>query len=48
MKGDARIKAPSRCGHDIYARDSGCLRPVLAAIHLIVEDRHVAIVDTGS
>ena len=34
------------CG--IYAVDSGYGRPLLDAIHLIVEDAHVALVDTGT
>lgn len=35
-------------GHGIYAVDSGYVRPLLAAIHLIVEDERVALVDTGT
>lgn len=35
-------------GHDIYAVDAGYVRPLLAAIHLVVENGRVAIVDTGS
>ncbi|WP_300318867.1 MBL fold metallo-hydrolase [Accumulibacter sp.] len=33
---------------DIHALDAGYVRPLLAAIHLIVEDGRVAIVDTGT
>ena len=32
----------------IYAFDAGYVRPILAAIHLIVDDGRVALVDTGS
>ena len=32
----------------IYAFDAGYVRPILAAIHLIVENGRVALVDTGS
>lgn len=35
-------------GNGIYAFDSGYIRPVLAAIHAIVEDGRVAFVDTGT
>lgn len=35
-------------GHDIYAVDAGYVRPLLAAIHLVVENGRVAIIDTGS
>lgn len=35
-------------GEGIHAMDSGYERPLLAAIHLIVEDGKVAFVDTGS
>ena len=35
-------------GNGIYAFDSGYVRPVLAAIHAIVEDGRVAFVDTGT
>lgn len=35
-------------GNGIVAFDSGYVRPVLAAIHLIVENGHVAFIDTGS
>ena len=35
-------------GHGIYAFDSGYVRPLLAAIHLIVEDGRAAFVDTGT
>lgn len=35
-------------GHGIYAFDSGYVRPDLAAIHLIVDQGRVAVVDTGS
>lgn len=32
----------------IYAFDAGYVRPLLAAIHMVVEDDRVALVDTGS
>ena len=35
-------------GNGIYAFDSGYIRPVLAAIHAIVEDGRGAFVDTGT
>ena len=35
-------------GHGISAIDSGFGRPQLAAIHLVVEDGHAALVDTGT
>jgi len=35
-------------GHGIYAFDSGYVRPLLAAIHLIVENGRAAFVDTGT
>jgi glyoxylase-like metal-dependent hydrolase (beta-lactamase superfamily II) len=35
-------------GNGIVAFDSAYVRPVLAAIHLIVENGHVAFIDTGS
>ena len=35
-------------GNGIYAFDSGYLRPLLAAIHLIVENGRAAFVDTGN
>ena len=35
-------------GNGIYAFDAGYVRPILAAIHMIVDDGHVAFVDTGS
>lgn len=35
-------------GHGIYALDAGYVRPILAAIHLIVDEGRVALVDTGS
>ena len=35
-------------GNGIYGFDSGYVRPLLAAIHLIVENGHCAIIDTGS
>lgn len=35
-------------GNGIVAFDSGYVRPVLAAIHLIVENSRVAFIDTGS
>lgn len=34
--------------HGIYAIDAGYVRPLLAAIHLIVENGRAAIVDTGN
>ncbi len=34
--------------HDIHSVDAGYVRPLLAAIHLIVEQGRVAIVDSGS
>ena len=34
--------------HGIYAVDSGYIRPLLAAVHLIVENGRVAVVDTAS
>lgn len=37
-----------RYEHGIYAFDAGYIRPQLAAIHLIVEDGQVAVVDTAS
>ncbi|WP_428825811.1 MBL fold metallo-hydrolase [Azonexus sp. IMCC34842] len=35
-------------GNGIIAFDAGYVRPILAAIHLLVEDGRVAFVDTGS
>lgn len=35
-------------GNGIIAFDAGYVRPILAAIHMIVEDERVAFVDTGS
>lgn len=35
-------------GNDIYAFDSGYVRPLLAAIHLIVENGRAAFVDSGT
>lgn len=35
-------------GQGIYAIDAGYLRPGLAAVHLIVEDGRVAVVDSGT
>ena len=35
-------------GNGIVAFDAGYVRPILAAIHMVVEDGHVAFVDTGS
>ena len=32
----------------IYAFDAGYVRPILAAIHLLVDDGRVALIDTGS
>lgn len=32
----------------IYAFDAGYVRPLLAALHLVVEDGHAALIDTGS
>ncbi|MBK7543441.1 MAG: MBL fold metallo-hydrolase [Candidatus Competibacteraceae bacterium] len=37
-----------RYEHGIYAIDSGYIRPLLAAVHLIVENGRVAVVDTAS
>ena len=37
-----------RYEHGIYAFDAGYIRPQLAAIHLIVENGRVAVVDTAS
>ena len=37
-----------RYAHGIYAFDSGYVRPQLAAIHFIVENGQVAVVDTAS
>ena len=34
--------------HGIHAFDAGYVRPILAAIHLIVDNGRVALVDTGS
>jgi len=42
------MEAFARFAHDIYALDAGYVRPLLAAIHLIVEGERVAIVDTGA
>ena len=33
--------------HGIHAFDAGYVRPILAAIHLIVDNGRVALVDTG-
>lgn len=35
-------------GNGIYAFDAGYVRPILAAIHLLVDDGRVALIDTGS
>ncbi len=35
-------------GNGIYAFDSGYVRPILAAIHLITENGRVAFIDTGT
>lgn len=35
-------------GDGIYVFDAGYVRPILAAIHLVVEEGRVALVDTGS
>ena len=35
-------------GNGIIAFDAGYVRPILAAIHMIVDDGRVAFVDTGS
>ncbi len=35
-------------GNGIIAFDAGYVRPILAAIHMVVEDGHVAFIDTGS
>ena len=37
-----------RYAHGIHAVDSGYIRPLLAAVHLIVENGRVAVVDTAS
>jgi len=42
------MKPPTRYEHGIYAIDADYIRPQLAAIHLIVENDRVAIVDTGN
>ena len=34
--------------HGIYAFDSGYVRPLLASIHLIVENGRAAFVDSGT
>ena len=34
--------------HGIYAFDSGYVRPLLASIHLIVENGRAAFVDSGN
>ena len=35
-------------GNGIHAFDAGYVRPILAAIHLLVDDGRVALIDTGS
>lgn len=35
-------------GNGIYAFDAGYVRPILAAIHMVVENGRVAFIDTGS
>lgn len=35
-------------GNGIYAFDAGYVRPILAAIHMVVERGRVALIDTGS
>lgn len=35
-------------GNGVFAFDAGYVRPILAAIHLIVDDGRVALIDTGS
>lgn len=35
-------------GNGIVAFDAGYVRPILAAIHMVIEDGHVAFIDTGS
>lgn len=42
------MQALSRFDHDIYAVDAGYVRPLLAGVHLVVEQGRVAIVDTGT
>ncbi|HRL78402.1 MAG TPA: MBL fold metallo-hydrolase [Candidatus Accumulibacter phosphatis] len=42
------MNALSSFEHDIHAVDAGYVRSLLAAIHLIVENGRVAIVDSGS
>ncbi|MFZ4537304.1 MBL fold metallo-hydrolase [Propionivibrio sp.] len=37
-----------RYEHGIYAFDAGYVRPLLASIHLVVENGHAAFVDTGN
>ncbi len=34
-------------GHGIHAIDSGCGRPLLDAVHLLIEGEHAALVDTA-
>ena len=35
-------------GNGIIAFDTGYMRPILAAVHMIVENNHVAFIDTGT
>ena len=35
-------------GNGIVAFDAGYVRPILAAIHMVIENGRVAFVDTGS
>ena len=42
------MNLPFRYAHDIYAIDAHYVRPLLAAVHLIVENGRAAFVDTGS
>jgi glyoxylase-like metal-dependent hydrolase (beta-lactamase superfamily II) len=43
-----RMLELARYKHDIYAFDSGCFRPMCAAVHLIVEKGRVAFVETAN
>lgn len=42
------IASPIHYPHDIYAIDGQYVRPLLASIHMIVEQGRVALIDTGS
>ena len=39
---------PHHHGNGVYAFDAGYVRPLMAAIHLVVDDGRVAVVDTAS